>query len=150
MHEAVRLSRRHMDLGHGGPFGCVVVKEGQIVGRGWNSVLIQNDPTAHAEVMAIRDACTRLQTYQLTGCDIFTSCEPCPMCMGAIYWSRPDRVFYANTRQDAADCGFDDSFIYEELKLPVSDRTIPMMEMDKREAIQVFREWMEKPDREQY
>jgi guanine deaminase len=139
MEEAVRLSRKHMDLGQGGPFGCVVVKEGQIVGRGWNNVLASNDPTAHAEVTAIRDACRNLGTYQLTGCDLYTSCEPCPMCMGAIYWARPDRVFYANTRHDAADTGFDDSFIYDELKKSLPERNIP-----------VFKLWAAKEDKEIY
>lgn len=150
MQEAVLLSKRYMEAGQGGPFGCVIVKDGVVVGRGWNSVLAGNDPTAHAEIMAIRDACARLGTYQLTGCHIYTSCEPCPMCMGAIYWSRPDRVFYANTRSDAADTGFDDSFIYEELKLPLSERKIPITAMDKTAALEVFREWLEKEDREQY
>jgi tRNA(Arg) A34 adenosine deaminase TadA len=150
MEEAVRLSRRHMDEGQGGPFGCVVVKDGVIVGRGWNSVLAGNDPTAHAEVVAIRDACRNLGTYQLTGCVVYTSCEPCPMCMGAIYWSRPDKVFYANTREDAARTGFDDSFIYEQLSLPLEQRKIPMVAMDKTKALEVFRLWLEKEDRESY
>ncbi len=150
MNEAVLLSRRHMDQGVGGPFGCVIVKDGEIVGRGWNNVLANNDPTAHAEVMAIRDACKNLGTYQLSGCEVYTSCEPCPMCMGAIYWSRPDKVYYANTRQDAADCGFDDSFIYEELVLPLENRRIPMIPMDKTDALKVFTQWMEKEEREQY
>ena len=150
MEEAVQLSRRHMDEGQGGPFGCVVVKDGMIVGRGWNSVLAGNDPTAHAEVMAIRDACRNLGTYQLNGCAIYTSCEPCPMCMGAIYWSRPDKVYYANTREDAAHTGFDDSFIYEQLSLPLEHRKIPMIAMDKTHALEVFRLWLEKEDRERY
>ncbi len=150
MEEAVQLSRKHMDEGQGGPFGCVVVKDGVVVGRGWNSVLAGNDPTAHAEVVAIRDACRNLGTYQLTGCTIYTSCEPCPMCMGAIYWSRPERVFYANTREDAAATGFDDSFIYEELALPLEQRKIPMIPMDKTRALAVFRAWLEKEDRESY
>src|SRR5690606_1175477 len=124
MQEAIRLSQLYMQKGHGGPFGCVVVKEGKIVGKGWNSVLSLNDPTAHAEVMAIRDACKQLNTYQLTDCELYTSCEPCPMCLGAIYWSRPAKVFYANTREDAALCGFDGSFIYEELVLPIEQRSI--------------------------
>jgi guanine deaminase len=150
MEEAVRLSRKHMDLGQGGPFGCVVVKEGQIVGRGWNNVLASNDPTAHAEVTAIRDACRNLGTYQLTGCDLYTSCEPCPMCMGAIYWARPDRVFYANTRHDAADTGFDDSFIYDELKKSLPERNIPMIPLDNTKAIAVFKLWAAKEDKEIY
>lgn len=150
MEEAVALSRRYMEQGQGGPFGCVVVKDGHIVGRGWNSVLAHNDPTAHAEVMAIRDACKNLNTYQLTGCAIYTSCEPCPMCMGAIYWSRPDKVYYANTRHDAAASGFDDSFIYDELALPVEQRRIPMIALDNTQALEVFRLWLEKEEREQY
>lgn len=150
MEQAVQLSRRHMEEGQGGPFGCVVVKDGVVVGRGWNSVLGNNDPTAHAEVVAIRDACRNLNTYQLTGCVIYTSCEPCPMCMGAIYWSRPDKVFYANTRADAAETGFDDSFIYDELCRPLEQRKIPMEALDKTQALEVFRLWLEKEDREAY
>ncbi len=150
MEEAVQLSRRHIEEGQGGPFGCVVVKDGVVVGRGWNSVLAGNDPTAHAEVVAIRDACRNLGTYQLNGCVVYTSCEPCPMCMGAIYWSRPDKVFYANTREDAARTGFDDSFIYEQLSLPLEQRKIPMIPMDKTNAQDVFRQWLEKEDREKY
>lgn len=150
MSEAVALSRRPMETGRGGPFGCVVVKDGRIVGRGANSVLSENDPTAHAEVMAIRDACRNLGTYQLSGCDLYTSCEPCPMCLGAIYWSRPDRVFYANDRNDAAGAGFDDAFIYGELQLPPTERRIPMLPMDKAEALDVFRVWMQMEQRQQY
>jgi guanine deaminase len=150
MDEAVLLSKRYMEQGSGGPFGCVIVKDGTIVGRGWNNVLAGNDPTAHAEVMAIRDACRTLGTYQLTGCDIYSSCEPCPMCMGAIYWARPDHVYYANTRHDAADTGFDDSFIYDELVLPLEQRRIPMIAMDKTNALEAFRLWLEKEEREQY
>ncbi|WP_118951768.1 nucleoside deaminase [Taibaiella helva] len=150
MEQAVLLSQRHMEEGQGGPFGCVVVKDGVVVGRGWNSVLAGNDPTAHAEVMAIRDACRNLETYQLSGCAIYTSCEPCPMCMGAIYWSRPEKVFYANTREDAARTGFDDSFIYDELVLPLDQRKIPMIALDKTKALDVFQQWLKKEDREHY
>lgn len=150
MEEAVRLSKRYLEEGGGGPFGCVVVRNGTIVGRGRNQVLAGNDPTAHAEVMAIRDACKTLGTYQLTGCDIYTSCEPCPMCVGAIYWSRPGRVFYANTRHDAAACGFDDAFIYDQLLLLPGQRQIPMIALDKSNALEVFRLWRAKEDREQY
>jgi len=150
MDEAVRLSKRCMETGQGGPFGCIVVKDGEIVGRGWNKVLADHDPTAHAEVIAIRDACANLGTYQLNGCDIYTSCEPCPMCMGAIYWSRPDRVYYANTRHDAAATGFDDSFIYDELALQLEQRRIPMIALDKSAAIAVFDLWLKKEDRERY
>lgn len=150
MEEAVSLSRRYMEQGQGGPFGCVIVQDGRIVGRGWNGVLAGNDPTAHAEVMAIRDACRHLGTYQLKGCDLYTSCEPCPMCMGAIYWARPDRVFYANTRADAAALGFDDSFIYDELGLPLEQRRIPMIPLGREAALEIFRLWEVKEDKEQY
>lgn len=150
MNEAVLLSKKHMELGQGGPFGCVIVKNGVIVGKGWNNVLASNDPTAHAEVTAIRDACKNLGTYQLNGCDVYTSCEPCPMCMGAIYWARPDRVFYANTRHDAANCGFDDSFIYEELSLSLAERKIPMIALDNTEALAVLLQWDAKETKEKY
>lgn len=150
MQEAVSLSCEYMQKGEGGPFGCVIVKDGKVVGRGWNGVLSGNDPTAHAEVMAIRDACKNLGTFQLTGCDLYTSCEPCPMCLGAIYWARPDRVFYANNKTDAANIGFDDSFIYEELALPMEKRKIPMIQMDKSEALKVFQLWAEKADKQRY
>lgn len=150
MNEAVLLSKKHMELGEGGPFGCIIVKNGVIVGKGWNNVLASNDPTGHAEVNAIRDACKNLGDYQLAGCDVYTSCEPCPMCMGAIYWARPDRVFYANTRQDAADCGFDDSFIYEELNLSLEERKIPMIALDNAGALAVFRQWHDKEQKKEY
>ncbi|MFT4204818.1 MAG: nucleoside deaminase [Chitinophagaceae bacterium] len=150
MQEAVALSREHMQKGEGGPFGCVIVKDGSVVGRGWNSVLATHDPTAHAEVMAIRDACQRLGTFQLAGCDLYTSCEPCPMCLGAIYWARPDRVFYANDKTDAAHIGFDDSFIYDELRLPMAQRKIPMIALDKKEALKVFQLWDSKTDKTRY
>src|SRR6187402_191609 len=116
MLEAIELSFQGQRAGKGGPFGAVVVKDGKIIGRGFNQVTSNNDPTAHAEVVAIRDACKNLNDFQLAGCEIYTSCEPCPMCLGAIYWARPDKVYYANTRQDAADIDFDDSMIYEELE----------------------------------
>ncbi|PZP49976.1 MAG: tRNA-specific adenosine deaminase [Pseudopedobacter saltans] len=150
MEIAVALSKEHMQNGEGGPFGCVIVKDGVIVGRGWNGVLSGNDPTAHAEVMAIRDACQTLGTFQLDGCDLYASCEPCPMCLGAIYWARPDRVFYANTKTDAAAIGFDDSFIYDEINLPMENRKIPMIAMDKTEALKVFQLWAEKDDKRRY
>jgi len=150
MLEAVRLGRQGMLNNEGGPFGCVVVRNGEIVGRGWNRVTSTNDPTAHAEVTAIRDACSKLGTYQLADCDIYTSCEPCPMCLGAIYWARPQRVYYANTRQDAADIGFDDSLIYEELVLPLHQRKIAIECLGRDEAIKVFQEWASKTDRTDY
>lgn len=150
MLEAIKLSHQGMLNNDGGPFGCVVVKDGSIVGRGWNKVTSTNDPTAHAEVTAIRDACKNLGTFQLDGCEIYTSCEPCPMCMGAIYWARPSKVFYANTRQDAADIGFDDSMIYEELTLPLTQRRISIECLGREDAIKVFEAWSAKTDRTDY
>jgi guanine deaminase len=150
MQEAVSLSRHGMINNHGGPFGCVIVKGDEIVGRGWNQVLSTNDPTAHAEVVAIREACKNLQTFQLDDCEIFTSCEPCPMCMGAIYWARPKKVYFANTKEDAARIGFDDSFIYGELKCDLNDRKIETIHMASEEALGVFEEWISKPDKVAY
>lgn len=150
MREAVALSRQGIDNGDGGPFGCVIVQGDEIVGRGWNQVIVTNDPTAHAEVVAIRDACGRLGRFQLADCEVYTSCEPCPMCMGAIYWARPKRVFFANSRHDAAAIGFDDSFIYDELTVALHERQIEMTSLDKREAFEVFLEWKIKEDRTQY
>lgn len=150
MIEAIRLSKMGMDNNEGGPFGCVIVKGDKIVGRGWNQVLLTNDPTAHAEVTAIRDACNNLGTFQLDGCEIYTSCEPCPMCMGAIYWARPDRVYFANTRSDAARIGFDDSMIYEELTAPLDERKIEIRCLGRDHALPVFNEWAAKNDRTLY
>jgi guanine deaminase len=150
MDEAVRVSRKHMESGEGGPFGCVIVKDGQIVGVGWNNVLSSGDPTAHAEVCAIRDACRNLNTYQLTGCELYTTCEPCPMCLGAIYWARPDKIYYANTREDAAAIGFDDAFIYEEINQEIGKRKIAMLPMDKTKALEVFKIWSKKKDKVSY
>ena len=116
MNEAILLSEKSLETNDGGPFGCVVVKDDKIVGRGNNQVISTNDPTAHAEIIAIREACKNLGSFQLQGCEIYTSCEPCPMCLGAIYWARPDIIYYANTRNDASQIGFDDSLIYDELK----------------------------------
>jgi guanine deaminase len=126
---------------NGGPFGAIVVKNGEIVGRGYNQVTAINDPTAHAEVMAIRDACHNLQTFQLDGCVLYTSCEPCPMCLGAIYWARPDKLYYGCTKYDAAAIAFDDAFIYEELKVPLSERKIPMLPLSREEALVAFQLW---------
>lgn len=151
MREAIKLSIEHMQNGDGGPFGCIITdKQGKIIARGWNQVLVSKDPTAHAEVMAIREACRYLGAYQLEGCTVYTTCEPCPMCLGAIYWARPEKVFYANTSKDAAEAGFDDSFIYRELNMPLDNREIPLIKMDNAEAIVAFRLWEEKPDREPY
>lgn len=126
---------------HGGPFGCVIEKNGEIMGEAFNRVISANDPTAHAEVVAIRNACDHLGSFQLTGCSLYTTCEPCPMCLGAIYWARPERIYYAANRHDAADAGFDDSFIYAELTLAGSERSIPMTLLDRGEALQLFDEW---------
>lgn len=150
MNEAIKLSSEGMRLGHGGPFGCVVVKDNIIVGKGWNSVLLTKDPTAHAEIMAIRDACNHLSTYQLTGCTLYCSSEPCPMCMGAIYWARPDRVVFANSRTDSAAIGFDDSFIYEQLDLPYDQRKIKTEQMPSQSALDVFRQWRELKNKQLY
>lgn len=148
--EAIELSRKGMMNNQGGPFGCIVVKGDEIVGRGNNQVTSTNDPTAHAEVVAIRDACRNLGTFQLDDCEIYTSCEPCPMCMGAIYWARPKKVYYANTRKDAAGIGFDDSLIYDELVLPLDQRKIAIECIGRDEAIKVFEDWSRKPDKVAY
>jgi guanine deaminase len=150
MRRAIDLSVRNVHSGNGGPFGAVVVKDVEIVGEGANEVLATNDPSAHAEVIAIRAACRKLKTFQLTGCDIYTSCEPCPMCMGLIYWARPKNVYYANTATDAAKIGFDDAFIYHELTLPNSQRTIRMQQLLREEALAAFEAWQKKPDKIPY
>ena len=141
MREAVRLSVENVLTRGGGPFGCVIVRDGQIIARGYNQVTAANDPTAHAEVDAIRKACAALCTFQLDGCDLYTSCEPCPMCLGAIYWARPARVFYGNTKQDAAAIGFDDRFIYDEIDKPLPARAIPMVPLLRQEAQAGFEAW---------
>jgi guanine deaminase len=150
MQAAIELSEYAVREGHGGPFGCVVVKDGQIVGRGWNTVLRDNDPTAHAEIMAIRDACAQLGSHQLQGCDIYTSCEPCPMCMGAVYWARPARLYYANNRKDAAAIGFDDSFIYEEINISDDKKHIPFQEYPNSRAAEIFKNWANKNPKPEY
>lgn len=147
---AVSLSAKGMNSGAGGPFGSIVVKGDEIIGEGYNEVLLTNDPTAHAEVVAIRKACQHLGSFQLTGCEIYTSCEPCPMCMGAIYWARPERVYFANKKEDAAAIQFDDSFIYRELNVPLADRKIPFIACPSKEALRVFGDWMQKEDRKLY
>ena len=141
MYLAIEESKIGMQAGDGGPFGCVIVLDNEVIGNGHNKVLSNNDPTAHAEVVAIRDACTRLGTFQLTGCEVYCSCEPCPMCFGAIYWARPARVFYANTKINAAQIGFDDQFIYDQLGLPLAERKIPLIAIDMPEALHVFDAW---------
>jgi guanine deaminase len=141
MKMAIELSKSGVSQGLGGPFGCVIVKDGHIVGKGSNRVLDSNDPTAHAEVVAIRDACQNLGTFQLQGCTVFASCEPCPMCLGAIYWARPDKVYYANTKEDAAAIGFDDDFIYSELALSPENRDIPFLHVKDDAASEAFKYW---------
>ncbi len=141
MREAIRLSVENVRLGKGGPFGAVVVKDGKIIARGANNVTKSNDPTAHAEVVAIRKACQVLGTFQLDGCEIYTSCEPCPMCLGAIYWARPDKLYYANSKEDAAIIEFDDQFIYEELARPISERKLFTQQMMRGEAMEAFEKW---------
>lgn len=150
MREAIKLSLLKMRTNRGGPFGAVVVYNGKVIGRGWNKVTSSNDPTAHAEITAIRDACRRLKTFQLDACDLYTSCEPCPMCLAAIYWARLGTVFYANTRKDAARIQFDDDFIYKEVGLPIPRRKILMKQMLHSEALKVFSEWKKKPDKVLY
>ncbi len=150
MHEAILLSRNGLLNNEGGPFGCIVVKDDEIVGRGNNRVTTSNDPTAHAEVVAIRDACKNLGTFQLDGCEVYTSCEPCPMCLGAIYWARPKAVYYANNRQDAANIGFDDSMIYEEFGIDLEKRKIPIVNVGREDALKVFEEWGLKEDKVKY
>jgi len=150
MREAIRLSFETMRSNTGGPFGAVVVKDGKIIARGFNRVLETNDPTAHAEVVAIREACKVLNDYQLTGCSVYTSCEPCPMCLAAIYWARPDKVFFGNTKKDAADIEFDDQFIYDEIERAFPERKIPMIPLLREEALKAFQEWYSKADRKKY
>ena len=150
MRAAIRLSLEKMRRGEGGPFGAVVVRQGKIVGRGWNRVTPTNDPTAHAEIVAIREACHRLKTFRLDNCEIYASCEPCPMCLSAIYWARIRRIFYAGGRRDAAAAGFDDDLIYCELARPVSRRKIPMRQFLRDDALAVFKKWGDKPDKVRY
>jgi guanine deaminase len=150
MREAIRISRRKMRADCGGPFGAVVVRGGKIVGRGWNRVVSDNDPTAHAEVAAIREACRRLETFKLDDCELYTSCEPCPMCLAAIYWARIKKVYYGNTRRDAARINFDDDFIYREVAAPIHRRKLRMIPLLRNEALPVFREWADKPDKIPY
>ncbi len=147
MREAIRLSLEKMRAGHGGPFGAVVVIEGEIIGRGWNQVTSANDPTAHAEVVAIREACQRLGTFRLDGCEIYASCEPCPMCLSAIYWARLKRLHFAATRQDAAEAGFDDEFLYREIPLPIAERQLPTIQLLREPARVAFAEWRVKTDK---
>ena len=141
MNEAITLSQIGVRNNEGGPFGCIIVKGDTIVGRGNNRVTSSNDPTAHAEVVAIRDACNNLRTFQLDDCEIYTTCEPCPMCLGAIYWARIDKIYYANTKADAAAIGFDDHFIYDELERPMDKRKMPFVQLMRNEALSAFKLW---------
>jgi tRNA(Arg) A34 adenosine deaminase TadA len=150
MARAIEIAIENVRLGRGGPFAALVVKGGRIVGEGANCVTSSNDPTAHAEVVAIRAACTALHTFQLDGCELYTTCEPCPMCLGAIYWARPARVYFACTAADAAAAGFDDAFIYEQIALPLEERKIPFLGMMREESLACFREWGAKQDRVEY
>lgn len=150
MRRAIEIALENVRSGRGGPFGCVIAKGGDIIAEGANSVTATNDPTAHAEVVAIRNACRALQSFQLDGCELYTTCEPCPMCLGAIYWARPARVFYAGTAADAADAGFDDAFVYEEMKQAPSARRIPMLQMMREESLAVFSAWKAQPGKTPY
>ena len=150
MRQAIALSRRAIRDQFGGPFGAIIVQNGAVIASGQNRVLIENDPTAHAEIVAIRDASRHLATFQLAGCQMYTSCEPCPMCLGAIYWARLEAVYYANTRADAARIGFDDDIFYREINLPNSRRSIHFEQLLGEEAVAVFEEWSRSPDRQLY
>jgi guanine deaminase len=150
LRQAIGLARQGVEDGRGGPFGCVIVRDGQVIGRGSNGVTSTNDPTAHAEIVAIRDACRQLGHYQLTDCVLYASCEPCPMCLGAIYWARPKRVVYAATRQQAAAAGFDDEFIYREIEVPQGERRIVFELAADKGAEEVFDLWRERGDKSLY
>ncbi|WP_231490122.1 nucleoside deaminase [Pedobacter sp. Leaf170] len=150
MRLAISLSVKNVKENIGGPFGAVVVKDGEIIAGSGNKVTSTNDPTAHAEVSAIRLACTKLNTFDLSGCVIYTSCEPCPMCLGAIYWAKIDTIYYANTKFDAENIGFSDKFIYEELDKAMDDRSLPIVQLMRDEALEAFRLWEKSPLRLEY
>ena len=150
MLRAIEIAREGMLSGRGGPFGAVVARNGAIIGEGTNEVTSTNDPTAHAEIVAIRNACLEIGSFQLEGCSIYTSCEPCPMCLGAVYWARPARFYYAATREDAAAAGFDDEMIYEEIALPLDERRLEAQNLLREEARRVLAEWVELPDKIEY
>ncbi len=150
MRRAIALALENVRTARGGPFAALVAKNGNVIGEGANSVTATNDPTAHAEVVAIRAACRALGTFQLIDCELYTTCEPCPMCLGAIYWARPTRVFYAGVAADAADAGFDDAFIYEELRRPPESRRIPMTQLMREESLAIFAAWKQQPNKTQY
>ncbi|MEP2023741.1 MAG: nucleoside deaminase [Reichenbachiella sp.] len=150
MKEAIRLSIDNVTSNTGGPFGAVIVKDGEIIARGTNLVTTNNDPTAHAEVVAIRAACEVIGSFQLDGCELYTSCEPCPMCLGAIYWARPDKIFFANTKADAAAIEFDDQFIYEELAKPITERKLFTRQLMREEALEAFAKWAQSVSKKSY
>jgi tRNA(Arg) A34 adenosine deaminase TadA len=150
MQQAISLAIQNVQSGRGGPFAALVVKDGKVIAEGANCVTSANDPTAHAEIVAIREACRKLGEFQLTACDLYTTCEPCPMCLGAIYWARPARVLYAATAADAAAAGFDDQFIYEELRRPLDARRIPTVQVLRQEALAVFQAWLSFNNRKPY
>ena len=147
MQYAIELGRKGMEAGNGGPFGAIVVKNGKIIGEGWNRVLSSNDPTAHGEITAIRDACKNIQSYDLSGCELYTSGEPCPMCLSAIYWAHVDRVFYGFNIQATATANFDDAFIFKELNKPASERKIPEIQILEAEALKILKDYIANPDR---
>jgi len=150
MQRAIDLAEKGIDSNAGGPFGAVIVKDNKIISEGYNKVTSTNDPTAHAEIIAIKAACKKLNSFQLDDCTIYTSCEPCPMCLGAIYWARPKNVFYACNREDAAMIDFDDQFIYDELKKQIDKRRIEFKNIMKKEALKIFKKWKEKPNKIEY
>jgi len=150
MREAIRLSMENVQSGNGGPFGTVIVKNGKIIATGVNEVTKSNDPTAHAEIVAIRNACATLNSFQLDGCDIYCSCEPCPMCLGAIYWARPKSIYFANSKKDAAEINFDDNFIYQEIKLPIHERKLTITQLLRDEAQSVFLQWQKSENKIEY
>ena len=149
MLKAIELSIKSAET-TGGPFGCIIVKDNKIISEGFNKVTLTNDPTAHGEIVAIREACNKLNTFKLSGCELYSSCEPCPMCLSAIYWSRIDKIFYANTRDDAKNIDFDDSFIYSEINKKIEDRKLQMIQMHRDEALKAFKIWDEKVDKIKY
>lgn len=150
MNEAITLAESNITELKGGPFGAIIVKNGEIIGRGSNHVTTDNDPTAHAEIVAIRDACKNMGTFDLSDCEIYASCEPCPMCLGAIYWARLGKLYYAGTKDDAAKADFDDSFIYKEFELPKDKRLIPSVQVLREKAVKVFEKWIEHEDKVPY
>jgi len=150
MRRAIALAMENVSTGSGGPFAALIAKDGHIIAEGANRVTATNDPTAHAEVVAIREACRNLGDFQLSGCDLYTTCEPCPMCLGAIYWARPARVYYACVAADAAAAGFDDAFIYEELNRSHADRRVPMQQLLREESLQVFSAWKQQEKKTLY